>query len=207
MSDLQIISSTGPGGWDREESDVVVSKVTGTLRERVLRRFGIDSGDVTITGETCYGGYSEYTQENSKDFTVASGEHEVVFIADSESDSIESGYGLSVFARFNDWLRAAEAPNELFAEWFPTPPDEDGRYVAAEKTTLYQSFRRYRGSQEFYLRDGERPSVVGITVYSNGFRGVDFERRLNIKPSTIPDDMSRIVRALTDRWMPGFERY
>ena len=58
-----------------------------------------------------------------------------------------------------------------------------------------------------HLRDGERPSVVGITVYSDGFRGVDFERRLNIKPSTIPDDMSRIVRALTDRWMPGFERY
>lgn len=206
MSDLQTISSTGPGGWERGESDVVTSKVTGALRERVLRRFGLDTGDVTITEETYYGGYSEYTQENSKDFTVTSGDHKVVFFADSEDDSIESGYGLSVFARFNDWLRAAEAPSELFAEWFPTPPDEDGRYVAAGKTTLYQTLRRYRGSQEFHLRDGERPSIVGITTYSNGFRGVDFERRLGIKASSLPDDMTRIVRALTDRWMPGFER-
>lgn len=51
-------------------TEVVESRVTGDLRDKVLLRTDRFDGDVLITERVISGGWSEYTQENDYEFDV-----------------------------------------------------------------------------------------------------------------------------------------
>lgn len=199
MSDLKTISEEG-GGWNSEQPHILVSEVTGELKKRVLRRFGLKRGKVTISEETYYGGYSEYTQENSTSFTICVGKHEVEFEAD-EGDGIENR-STSVFARFHAWLRATEDPSALIEEWFIIEPDENGRHLVREDTMLFKSLRRMRYAHEFYLRLGDTSELNGVRVYDSGFRGLERLWGFTLSASSLEDDAQKIACAVTDYVMP-----
>lgn len=108
---------------------VTVSRVTGKLSDRIRARLGAEDAEVTLAEETCYGGYSVWTQDNSTTFEVTAGERTVTFHPDSSGISWgETHRSDSVFARFDAWLQVAERPDELFQEWFGDEPDEDCKW-------------------------------------------------------------------------------
>lgn len=204
-ADIHEISSEGPGGWENGEQDTITSKVTGALRDRVRRRFGYASGTVTITENTYYGGYSEYTQENSKDFTVSCRQKSVTF--NCRNDSEDFG---SIFHRFDLWLRAAEHPEEIIREWFEETPfeqSEDGalkRYRAKEYTTLYGAMRRHcwRGLTEAYLETYEDTAkLVMISEHPNGFREIANRRHVPYSGGTPLESASKIALHLADGYL------
>lgn len=217
-ADLKIISTEGSGWNAMGDPDVTTSQVTGALRDRVLRRFGLDSGDVTITEEIDFGGY-EYTQENNRTFTVTCGEHSVRFDADHEEGDFhvtdDFRYQDSVFARFNAWLNAAESPSELIAEWFDLIPSEKStsgtihRYQAKKGTILWARMRKesHRGLDEMYAEWHEgKVTIVGIYVAKApaGFRGIGFKREIGTYESdNLADTAPRLLLDLTTRFMPG----
>lgn len=125
------VTSDHDGSWPPEPT-LITHVVAGDLAERVRRRMGVPSGaEVKLTEETAYGGTSEWTQENSTTFTVATGGREVTFHPDSsEADWVRDVTGPfdSVFARFDAWLSITERPEELFAEWFEFEA-EAGRFI------------------------------------------------------------------------------
>lgn len=211
--DLSLISDSG-GGWNSDgEASTTVYRVEGALRDRVLRRWGLDSGEVTLEEETWYGGTSEYTQENSRTFTVRSGEREIVFYADSDSDDFEPnsiGYGDTVFARFNAWLIAAETPVDQITEWMETVPSEESgivsRYRLNQGTILWSRLRRHRyGITGAYVqRVGDRTEMCLLREHKNGFVELVERRALGIFEGTsILSVAPALAAEITDRYMPG----
>lgn len=219
MSDLKTISSESPGWNSDGDPDVTVSRATGALRERVLRRFGRTTGVAEIVEETFYGGYSDYSQENNRTFTVRCGSQSIRFDADSTNDEFEITddfeYRDSVFARFHAWLRASEDPEALIREWFEPEPSEqstDGklrRYPAKPGTLLWTRMRResHYGLDEMYAQwyDGE---ITLVGVYLSGtddpFRGIGFKRDLGTHDGDSPVEAAEALAiTLTDRFMPG----
>lgn len=67
------VSADRTGTWPPEPTEVT-HILDGALAARVRRRLSeTDTAEVKLTELTVYGGYSEYTQENSTTFTVACG--------------------------------------------------------------------------------------------------------------------------------------
>lgn len=76
--------------------------VTGDLADKVRAKLG-QSEEVFTTEHTMYGGYSEYTQENSYTFTLSCGKSEIEFGSDSYDF-----YGLSPIGALVKWLETAK---------------------------------------------------------------------------------------------------
>lgn len=209
------------GTWPPEPT-IITHVVAGELAERIRRRLGTDqNAEVTLTEETIYGGYSEWTQENSTTFTVAAGGREVTFHPDrSELDwvaDVQHAYD-SVFARFDAWLSVAERPEEIFAEWFAFEA-ESGRFVqyrSRPDTILSRTAGRRRcrsvhqlslnGKGDGFGREWELDFVAAADA--NGFSQVldriplCYESGLAISPTVA----RTILFELTDRLMFGRER-
>ena len=207
--DLTLIEESGELGWSPDGIYTATSHLTGTLADRFLRRIGLpgDPRRVLLIEETCYGGYSEYTQENSQSFEVRleSTEYGVTFAAD-EGDKFGS-----IFHRFHTWLRAAEDPEVLIAEWFDPAPSErslDGMLVRYRATGSAPQFMNHYArltveqTLQLSLADG-RASIYGTAApNSNGFRAYTYRRGLSgagqITSVGLLDNAPGLAVALTD---------
>lgn len=130
---------------------IITHRLAGTLLDRVRRRFTAPLSDATLTETTVYGGYSEWTQENSTEFTFACDGREVTFTPDSSPTDWRADADTrhdSVFARCDAWLAVAERPGELFDEWFGLSEQSGSsvRYLAHPDTIVTRSARRVRSS-------------------------------------------------------------
>lgn len=124
-------------------TETFVSKLEGRTAEMVLEKLGLPAGvPVQIESALYYGGYSEYTQENSADFTVFAGGKTVAFNSEeryhSENFATEPSYHppSSVYGRFQLWLTHHPTPDE-FDRLFPnsTGSVEGGDFSATVDTT------------------------------------------------------------------------
>lgn len=161
------IEADSSGSWPPEPT-IITHVLAGTLADRVRNRFGAVAGEkVTLVETTTHGGYSEWTQENSTEFTVAVGEASRTFYPDSSTADWREDAGRSwadsVFARFDAWLAVAERPSELFNEWFEHE-EESGqvvRYRARPDTILTRAVNARR-------RGIDHVSLTGVGDYGTG---------------------------------------
>lgn len=86
--------------------------VEGDLAERILRRIGLDTGQVVIIEQEIPTGYSTYTMWDEYEFTIEVDGTEVWnSLPQSQdpfgfgwNDDFEENIGRSNFAKLNDWL-------------------------------------------------------------------------------------------------------
>lgn len=204
---------------------VVTHHVTGHLADRIRGRLNAPAGSaVTLRETTSYGGYSEYTQENSTEFEVITDVANRVFYPASGTLDWKADAQRperirdSVFARFDAWLRVAEDPLVLFDEWFEFD-DESGRlvrYRTKPDTVASRALRdRYGWFDHAYIdgfNDGSgrnwRMDVAGAAD-SRGFTPILSREELAYAEGTVmtPAVARRILEPLTDRILPGTEGY
>lgn len=202
---------------------IITHTLGGVLADRVRRRLRADENEqVRLTESTTYGGYSEWTQENSTEFTVECAGTAVTFhpqsgTADWRNDAGNS-YADSVFARFDAWLAVAERPSELFAQWF-AHDDEAGRivrYRALPDTILTRTAQERHGgvghlsltgSGDGYGREWELDLVAKPT--STGFLPILERHTLTYAEGlTITDSVAReVLTVIADDFLPGREPF
>ena len=216
---VSVLSADDDGTWPPPPT-VTTNKVTGALADRIRRRLGASSrAKVTITEEAHYGGYSEYTQDNSTEFTVTAGSKSATFYPE-QSDaqwSYAQHYGKSfadsVFARFDTWLQAAERPEELAAEWFTWDPDY-GTCRVSEHSIVHRVAPRSGRLGHVTLNPPTAPRANGawsLRTYrpatDYGFVAMDRVIALSLPADADPTNPAAAVAAVTDALMPGLHRF
>jgi hypothetical protein len=94
-------------GWPYP-NEYVTSQITGTLADRIRRRFGEPGGTSVLIEETrISGGWSEFTQETSYEFEVRCGEHR---------------YGFTQYNGYDNGLKG-------LLDWLGPEAEEDGALV------------------------------------------------------------------------------
>ena len=191
-ADLGEPAWSGEPGWTEGETWASETEVKGTLRQRVLDRLGVADGKVAIHEETHWGGTSEWTQENDHDFWISCGDERIHF--PSEPSEGRGGFesGSSVFARFQDWLRAGEEPEAVLAEWMP-----DGRTVDPKATIAWE----LSGDRIVVESEGDHSMLVvehDEQTDRHGFP-VPARRKVRCRLAAQIDDQPALARALADR--------
>lgn len=216
------VSSDETGTWPPAPT-VITHTLAGALADRVRRRFGSsESEEVRLTETTTYGGYSEWTQENSTEFTVTCADRSVTFYPESSTADWRYDAGKfgadSVFARFDAWLAVAERPTAIFAEWFEHD-DEAGqvvRFRARPDTILTRAAKeRQRSTHRISLTgsgDGtgrEWTLDVVAAPDDTGFQRILERFTLCYAVGmTVSDDVAReVLSILTDDLFPGREHW
>jgi hypothetical protein len=203
------------------EPRVVRHVLADPLAERVRNRLGAATDDtVTLDETTTYGGYSAWTQENATEFTVRAGVQERSFYprgaADWRDDAPDAS-AHSIYARFDAWLRAAEDPAALFAEWF-TFHEEAGRivqYRSNPDTVLTTAAREHQHGTKHLTLTGTSDGTTGrewqldlvAAPDSSGFRRVLSRATVayTVGLTLNPDVTRELLTVITDDLMPGRE--
>lgn len=166
---MQLISSFGAPGWPGAEQDK--SRVEGNLADRIRTRFGVSPDmPVFIIEDRYLGGYSEWTLETTTTFTIECGGKSVEFHPDSGSLSWSDltqppVWRDSVFARFDEWLAAAERPEEKFSEWLAE--DESCEFFQTWK--LREDTVLYRAATQFATRQFETITLIREPHHADRF--------------------------------------
>lgn len=201
---------------------VVAHTLGGALADRVRRRFTCDEGaEVKLVETTTFGGYSEWTRENSTEFTVTCDSRTVTFHPRGGEvdwrDEAGKSWADSVFARFDAWLAVAERPSALFAEWFELEDEASQivRYQARPDTILTRAAQEHdyavrslslTGVGDSYGRTWTLDFIAAPD--DTGFQKI--LRRFTLcyaEGLTISDRVAReVLTVLTDDIFPGRER-
>lgn len=197
---------------------IVKNEVRGMLADRIRNKLGVKRRRVFIIEETCYGGYSEYTQENSTWFTVECGKRSFEFHPPGDHDSWTSLPGNStVFARFQFWLRSSEDPEQLWAEGTTVTSKRIGS-VTVPAVGIVQGSLLWGVLENWHRGPIEQMFIVRL---SNGRYGVQVDRRYRGRPdvsteytslgvntgdsssSVAETDRIPIIRTIADRFAGG----
>lgn len=105
---------TGDNSWPPEPL-TITREIRGVLADRIRNRLSVSRRKVFIEEETCYGGYSEYTQENNTSFKINCGKHNIyIHPSDSEVSWPSLGGNDSVFAKLQFWLTVGDNPESVW---------------------------------------------------------------------------------------------